>query len=453
MTVATYGHSDEHDDYSDEVRSILAPPTAQNNVNVPANNNGGRITANIPGSVYRLRSNRPASLPWREGEDDVQVQIDPVTKQVVNIRTELRDSLEHDVDFSDAITSRIVVSPTLVVSPVNTNGNVQPTPLNGRLLSLHSDELYDDSYEVKVNLNRPNGQNLTGPVHFISRHSDEHDDSLEMVRGIPSAGQVRSVLPVQTAVNGERFIVGNDEVDDFSLEDYHDAVRSGRTQLPIASAGGFPTVTTGVEHLLRHSDEHDSSSIELIRSLGNLPGIAQSPMVQQQGVQGVQLIQKHSSELDDTSVEVVLVRNQTGSGLHLISQNSDEHDISLEVVRPVLNPQTGQNPAAVTPVQGLQSKSIYCAWQANFIISKAIYCAWQANFIISKAIYCAWQANFIISKAIYCAWQANFIISKAIYCAWQANFIHLQSHLLSLAGEFHSFPFFLQPHQPQNASP
>lgn len=351
---ATYGHSDEHDDYSDEVRSILAPPNTQNNV--PANN-GGRITANIPGSVYRLRSNRPASLPWREGEDDVQVQIDPVTKQVVNIRTELRDSLEHDVDFSDAITSRIVVSPTLVVSPVNTNGNVQPTPLNGRLLSaLHSDELYDDSYEVKVNLNRPNGQNLTGPVHFISRHSDEHDDSLEMVRGIPSAGQVRPVLPVQTAVNGERFIVGkhSDEVDDFSLEDYHDAVRSGRTQLPIASAG-LPTVTTGVEHLLRHSDEHDSSSIELIRSLGNLPGIAQSPMVQQQGVQGVQLIQKHSSELDDTSVEVILVRNQTGSGLHLISQNSDEHDISLEVVRPVLNPQIGQNPAAaVTPVQGLQ---------------------------------------------------------------------------------------------------
>lgn len=353
---ATYGHSDEHDDYSDEVRSILAPPTAQNNV--PANNNGGRITANIPGSVYRLRSNVPvpASLPWREGEDDVQVQIDPVTKQVVNIRTELRDSLEHDVEFSDAITSRIVVSPTLVVSPVNTNGNVQPTPLNGRLLSaLHSDELYDDSYEVKVNLNRPNGQNLTGPVHFISRHSDEHDDSLEMVRGIPSTGQVRPVLPVQTAVNGERFIVGkhSDEVDDFSVEDYHDAIRSGRTQLPIASAG-LPTVTTGVEHLLRHSDEHDSS-IELIRSLGNLPGIAQSPMVQQQDVQGVQLIQKHSSELDDTSVEVVLVRNQTGSGLHLISQNSDEHDISLEVVRPVLNPQTGQNPAAaVTPVQGLQ---------------------------------------------------------------------------------------------------
>lgn len=349
---ARYGHSDEHDDYSDEVRSILAPPTAQKNV--PANN-AGHITANIPGSVYRLRSGVPPSLPWREGEDDVQVQIDPVTKQVVNIRTEVRDSLEHDVDFSDAITSRIVASPTLVVSPLNTNGNVQPTPLNGRLLSaLHSDELSDDSYEVKVNLNRPNGQNLTGPVHFISRHSDEHDDSLEMVRGIPSAGQVGPVLPVQTAVNGERFIVGkhSDEVDDFSLEDYHGAIRSGRTQLPIPSAGGLPTVTTGVEHLLKHSDEHDSS-IELIRSLGNLPGIAQSPMLQQQGVQGVQLIQTHSSELDDTSVEVVLVRNQTGSGLHLISQNSDEHDISLEAVRPVLNPQTGQNPAA-PPVQGLQ---------------------------------------------------------------------------------------------------
>jgi hypothetical protein len=337
---ATYRHSDEHDDYSDEVRSILTPA----NPNIPSS-----------GPVYRLRSGTEhGSLPWREGEDDVHVQIDPLTKQVVNIRTELRDSIEHDVDFSDQITSRIATLPSMT-SPVNANaaGNVQtPLTVNRRLYSQHSDEFDDRSYEVirgAVNTNQRNGRNFTAPtqgVRLVSRHSDEHDDSLEFVRGIP-IGQNRpaAVVPVQTSVTGSH-VIGrhSDEVDDISLE----LVR------PIAAVGGAVNphqVATGVEHLLRHSDEHDSS-IEVIGRIENLPFNVPVPTAVQN--QGVHLVPTHSGELDDVSLEVHLIRNQTGSGqgVHLISRHSDERydDASLEVVRQtVLNP--GPNPTA--PVQGV----------------------------------------------------------------------------------------------------
>ena len=312
---ATYRHSDEHDDYSDEVRSVLTPA----NPNIPSS-----------GPVYRLRSGTEhGSLPWREGEDDVHVQIDPLTKQVVNIRTELRDSLEHE-QLSNAA------------------GNVQtPLTVNGRLYSQHSDEFDDRSYEVVIGA----GANLTTPsthgVRLVSRHSDEHDDSLEIVRGIP-IGQNRpaAVIPVQTSVTGSH-VIGrhSDEVDDISLE----LVR------PIAAVGGAvnPQVATGVEHLLRHSDEHDGS-IEVIGRIENLPLNVPVPTAVQN--QGVHLVPTHSGELDDVSLEVHLIRNQTtsGQGVHLISRHSDERydDASLEVVRhTVLNPQNGPNPNA--PVQGV----------------------------------------------------------------------------------------------------
>ncbi|KAI9561499.1 hypothetical protein GHT06_012457 [Daphnia sinensis] len=317
---AIFRHSDERDDHSDEiVLSRMSVPNKPPIPNVPAlatNPAGLGQTTNPQPPLVQLRSGGRVDLPWLEHDDDIDVQIDPVTKQVVNVRAEQKDSIEHDDLFSDEIIrARIPPSPTTPALGANPVG-IQ-TPVNGPMLSQQS---FDTVARVLNQQNiqiRPETLGAAPPIivggHVID-HSDEVDDhSLEIhhVRSGMSTQSAFPGVPVRPAnpPTDVRHLFRDSNEDDVSLEDvirsHVPNVQTHRT--PVQQ--GFP----------RDSDERDLSS-EVVRRLLNQQNVTRL----NQAVHRV----SHSDERDDTSAEVILhVRNGTTTIQRMpLTRYSHEHD-------------------------------------------------------------------------------------------------------------------------------
>lgn len=392
---AIFRHSDEHDDYSDEIVSkvsVLANPSGKK---VPAQMASSAVlgqTANGQHPIYRLRSGEHADLPWREHDDDIHVQIDPITKQVVNIRAEQKDSMEHDDLFSDeVIRSHIAISPrpAFKSSPAQLNAGIQtatgqilnqqngqvrhavPGPAQhviiGDHVIRHSDEIDDISLEdLHVRSAMQTQTSATGGSVVAStetggrnlfRDSDEHDVSLEDViaaHSRPQHGQ-RQKAPVQ---QGVRLFRDSDERDVSS-----EVVRRILNQ----QNGQNLTTSHQSVHLVNDSDEHDDTSVEIILNIRNGTALGQGGLlIQQSGKvvsqmvnnptapiqQGVHFISRDSEEHDISLEDVMAVHSslhngqgQTAPGQQGVRlfEDSDERDLSSEVVRRILSQQNGQN--------------------------------------------------------------------------------------------------------------
>ncbi|KAK4004538.1 hypothetical protein OUZ56_006272 [Daphnia magna] len=348
---AMFRHSDERDDDSDEIVlriPVSNKPSIQSVPALTANRAGLGQTINPqPAAIDRLRSGGHAHLPWREHGDDIEVQIDPITKQVVNIRAEQKDSVEHDDLFSDeVIRSRIASSltPALKANPIQLNAAIQ-TPVNGRLLS---QQTFDTGARVSNPQNvqiRPetlgSGRAVVG--RLVIDHSDEVDDhSLEI-------HHVRSGMPTQAGAPGVGMpanrstdvlhLFSDSSEHDVSLEDViHSRLGNGQTRTTPAVHRGVPI----------DSDERDLSS-EVVRRILNQQNGRNSTRSSSQGVHLV----SYSDERDDTSVEVILhVRNGTATlqGMPLMRHSDERDDMSDErmgIGRSLRNGPTGQQAVRV----------------------------------------------------------------------------------------------------------
>ncbi|XP_057372976.1 uncharacterized protein LOC130693786 [Daphnia carinata] len=298
---AMFRHSDEHDDYSDEIVSrvsVLNAPPIPNVPAVAAKATGLGQTTNPQPPLDRPRSGGRVDLPWLEHADDIDVQIDPITKQIVNVRAEQKDSIEHDDLFSDEITrSRMPPTPTftaLNTNPIQLNAGIQ-TPVNGPPLPLDN---------VARVLNQQNVQIRPATL-----------------------GQAAAVIV------GRHLIDHSDEVDDHSVEIHH--VRTGIPTRAVSPGVGTPAIPpTDVRHLLADSSEHDVS-LEGVLHLSN--GQTQRTAVHRQGVF------RDSDERDVSSEVVRRILNQHNltrsnhQDVHRVSHSDERDDTSVEVILHVRN--------------------------------------------------------------------------------------------------------------------